>query len=134
MQPLWTPCTVRFQSHALWGGVSKVNPGSGTDRDSVEVNVSKPSFKQRATRLAVASGIAFIAIAPTAAFATNYGGTPTPGDPSDPGATVSPNTATKSATLPFTGGDVAGLAAIGAGAVLAGAVVVRQTRRNKAVA
>jgi hypothetical protein len=99
----------------------------------VEVNVSKPSFKQRATRLAVASGIAFIAIAPTAAFA-GYG----PTDPggkvvTDPGSQVSPNSATKASTLPFTGGDVAGLAMIGAGAVLAGAVVVRQTRR-KAVA
>jgi len=124
---------VRTQSHALWGGVSKVNPGSGTDRDFVEVNVSKPSFKQRATRLAVASGIAFIAIAPTAAFA-DYGPTTGPNNtPSDPGSQVEANTAAKSSTLPFTGGDVAGLAAIGAGAVLAGAVVVRQTRR-KAVA
>jgi len=99
----------------------------------VEVNVSKPSFKQRATRLAVASGIAFIAIAPTAAFA-DYGPTTGPNNtPSDPGSQVEANTAAKSSTLPFTGGDVAGLAAIGAGAVLAGAVVVRQTRR-KAVA
>jgi hypothetical protein len=98
----------------------------------VEVNVSKPSFKQRATRLAVASGIAFVAIAPTAAMA--YPGTDTPNDPSDPGSQVQGTTATKAATLPFTGGDVAGLAAIGAGAVLAGAVIVRQTRRNKAVA
>ena len=130
---MWTPCTVRLQSHALWGGVSKVNPGSGTDRDSVEVNVSKPSFKQRAMRFAVASGIAFVAIAPTAALRLPGPGRPrTP--PSDPGAQVEANTATKSASLPFTGGDVAGLAAIGAGAVLAGAVIVRQTRRHKAVA
>jgi hypothetical protein len=99
----------------------------------VEVNVSKPSFKSRAVRFAAASGIAFVAIAPTAAFATY----PDPGGntpPSDPGAQVEANTAAKSATLPFTGGDVAGLAAIGAGAVLAGAVIVRQTRRNKVVA
>ena len=131
---MWTPCTVRLQSHALWGGVSKVNPGSGTDRDSVEVNVSKPSFKQRATRFAVASGIAFVAIAPTAAFAAPYPDGGTPNDPSDPGAQVEANTAAKSASLPFTGGDVTGLAAIGAGAVLAGAVIVRQTRRHKAMA
>jgi hypothetical protein len=130
---VWTPCTVHLQSHALWGGVSKVKPGSGTDRDFVEVNVSKTSFKQRATRLAVASGIAFIAIAPTAAFA-DYGSNGGTNTPTDPGSTtVSPNTASRSTTLPFTGGDVAGLAVIGAGAVLAGAVVVRQTRR-KAVA
>jgi hypothetical protein len=95
----------------------------------VEVNVSKPSFKQRATRFAVASGIAFVAIAPTAAFATY----PDPGGstpPSDPGSQVQANTATKSATLPFTGGDVTGLALIGAGAVVAGAVIVRQSRRR----
>jgi len=94
----------------------------------VEVNVSKPSFKQRATRFAVASGIAFVAIAPTAAMAYPDPGTPT--TPSDPGSAVKANTATKSATLPFTGGDVTGLAAIGAGAVLAGAVIVRQSRRR----
>ncbi len=39
-------------------------------------------------------------------------------------------TATKTSTLPFTGGDVAGLALIGAGAVLAGTVIVRRTRRR----
>jgi len=92
--------------------------------------VSKSSFKKRAARLAAASGIAFIAIAPTAAFA-DYGPTVGPNTtPNDPGSQVSPNTATKAATLPFTGGDVAGLAMIGAGAVVAGAVVVRQTRRK----
>jgi hypothetical protein len=98
----------------------------------VEVNVSKPSFKQRAVRVAAASGIAFVAIAPTAAMA--YPDPPSNTPPSDPGSQVEANTATKAATLPFTGGDVAGLAAIGAGAVLAGAVMVRQTRRNKATA
>jgi hypothetical protein len=97
----------------------------------VEVIVSKPSFKQRATRFAVASGIAFVAIAPTAAMAYPDPGGSTP--PSDPGAQVEANTASNSSTLPFTGGDVAGLAAIGAGAVVAGAVIVRQSRR-KAVA
>jgi hypothetical protein len=125
---------VRSQSHALWGGVSKVKPGSGTDRDFVEVNVSKPSFRKRATRLAAASGVAFIAIAPTAAMAY-----PDDGDPGDPGDPIEVSEgglstrAVESETLPFTGGDVAGLAAIGAGAVLAGAVVVRHSRR-KAVA
>jgi hypothetical protein len=99
----------------------------------VEVIVSKPSFKQRAARLAVVSGVAFVAIAPTAAMA--YQDPPANTPPSDPGATtvVKANTATKSETLPFTGGDAAGLAAIGAGAVVAGAVIVRQSRR-KAVA
>ena len=90
--------------------------------------MSKPSLKQRATRFAVASGIAFVAIAPTAAMA--YPDPNPPAPPSDPGSQVQANTATKSATLPFTGGDVTGLAAIGAGAVLAGAVIVRQSRRR----
>jgi hypothetical protein len=96
----------------------------------VEVNVSKPNFKQRAVRVAAATGIAFVAIAPTAALAAPYpdGGSNNP--PSDPGAEVQGNTASKSATLPFTGGDVTGLALIGAGAVLAGAVMVRQSRRK----
>ena len=49
--------------------------------------MSKPSFKQRAARLAVASGIAFVAIAPTAALAYPDPRPPnTP--PSDPGAQV----------------------------------------------
>jgi hypothetical protein len=130
LQPVWTPCIVRSHSHALWGGVSKVQPVSGTDRDVVEVNVSK-TLKQRAARFAVASGIAFVAIAPTAAMA--YPDPNPPSTPTDPGAQVEAAKTTKSATLPFTGGDVAGLAAIGAGAVVAGAVVVRQSRR-KAVA
>lgn len=94
--------------------------------------MSKPSIKQRATRFAVASGIAFVAIAPTAAMA--YPDPGTPSTPSDPGAEVEGNTAAKSESLPFTGGDVTGLAAIGAGAVLAGAVIVRQSRRHKALA
>jgi len=98
--------------------------------------VNKLRFTQRAVRIAAVSGIAFAAIAPAAAYATppaypDGGGTNTP---NDPGATqVKGTTATKSATLPFTGGDVAGLALIGAGAVGAGVVIVRQTRR-KAVA
>jgi hypothetical protein len=49
------------------------------------------------------------------------------------GSTVKAATATKTSTLPFTGGDVAGLALIGAGAVLAGTVIVRRTRRPAGV-
>ena len=85
----------------------------------------------RALRLAAVGGIAFGVLAPTAAHATCY-----------PNACVSPaailkdpaqveaKTATKAATLPFTGGDATGLAAIGVGAVAAGAVFVRQSRRK----
>jgi hypothetical protein len=95
----------------------------------VEVIVSN-RLTQRAARVAAVTGIAFVAIAPTAALAAPYpdgGGTNTP---NDPGAQVEAAKTTKSSTLPFTGGDVAGIAAIGAGAVLAGAVIVRQSRRR----
>lgn len=42
--------------------------------------------------------------------------------------------AAPSGTLPVTGGDIAGLALIGAGAVAAGAVLVRRSRRADAAA
>ncbi len=89
----------------------------------------------RALRLAAVSGIAFGALAPTAAHAACYPNTcdVKPADiskaPADPGK-VEAKTATKAATLPFTGGDATGLAAIGVGAVAAGAVFVRQSRRK----
>lgn len=91
--------------------------------------MSKLRLTQRAGRVAAVTGIAFLAIAPTAALAAPYpdgGGTNTPNDP----AQVEAAKATKSSTLPFTGGDVAGIAAIGAGAAVAGAVIVRQSRRR----
>jgi hypothetical protein len=55
---------------------------------------------------------------------------------SDPGSGASGTTSTSSSgsTLPFTGGDIAGLALIGAGAVGVGYVLVRQGRRRRAVA
>ena len=90
----------------------------------------------RVLRVAAVSGIAMFAVAPTAAHATGtcpYPGTncpTTPNDPADP--VVKGATATKASTLPFTGGDATGLALIGVGAVAAGAVVVRQSRRRVA--
>ena len=84
----------------------------------------------RALRLAAVSGIALGALAPTAAHASCYPNACVPGDPGDPGAQVEAKTATKAATLPFTGGDATGLAVIGVGAVAAGAVFVRQSRRK----
>lgn len=85
----------------------------------------------RALRLAAVSGIALGALAPTAAHASCYPNACVPGDPADPGAAkVEAKTATKAATLPFTGGDATGLAVIGVGAVAAGAVFVRQSRRK----
>jgi hypothetical protein len=94
----------------------------------VEVIVSN-RLTRRAVRVAAATGIAFVAFSPAAAHAACYPscGTSTPNDPG--GTTVAAKT-TKASTLPFTGGDVAGIAAIGAGAVLAGAVIVRQSRRR----
>jgi uncharacterized surface anchored protein len=100
----------------------------------VEVNVSKQrKFASRAVRVAAVSGIAMFAFAPTAAHATcAYPGTNCTTDPVDPGGTtqVQGATATKSSSLPFTGGDATGLALIGVGAVAAGAVFVRQSRRR----
>jgi LPXTG-motif cell wall-anchored protein len=52
---------------------------------------------------------------------------------------VSPNSSsdvaarTQTSTLPLTGGDVVGLAVIGAGAALAGTVMVRKSRRTASV-
>ncbi len=54
----------------------------------------------------------------------------TTGTPGDPGSQVAANTATNSSTLPFTGSDVAGMAAIGAGAALAGVVMVRHSQAD----
>ena len=48
------------------------------------------------------------------------------------GSTVRPSSTTRPATLPFTGGDVAGLAAIGAGAAVAGVVMVRHGKKKAA--
>ncbi len=91
-------------------------------------------FASRALRVVAVSGISLFAIAPTAAHAAcAYPGTNcTPTDPTDPGSktVVQGATAAKSSTLPFTGGDVTGLALIGVGAVAAGTVFVRQSRRR----
>jgi hypothetical protein len=46
------------------------------------------------------------------------------------GSTVRAATSTRPSTLPFTGGDIAGLALIGAGAAIAGTVMVRRSRRT----
>ncbi len=83
----------------------------------------------RALRVAAASGIVLGTLVPAAAaFGAPYpdGG---PGSEVDP-ASVQGAQATKSSSLPFTGGDVTGLALIGVGAVGVGAVVVRQSRRK----
>ena len=87
----------------------------------------------RALRVAAASGIVLGVLAPTAAFAADY---PSGDNTSqtDPGSTVAGNTTTNSSTLPFTGTDAAGLAVIGAGAALAGVVMVRHSKKSRATA
>jgi hypothetical protein len=74
--------------------------------------------------------IATVVPAGVAAAADYPSGSPTNVSP-DQGSTVRAATTTPSnpSTLPFTGGDVAGLALIGVGAVLAGTVIVRRSRR-----
>lgn len=99
--------------------------------------MKKHSMTGRALRVAAAGGIMLGVgvLAPAAAFgAAAYpgGGSTTP--PADPGSKVAANTATNSSTLPFTGSDVAGLAAIGAGAALAGVVMVRHSKKTRATA
>ncbi|MGZ4735504.1 MAG: hypothetical protein ACXV8R_07855 [Acidimicrobiia bacterium] len=69
----------------------------------------------------------------TAAAAADYpnGGTPPSVSPNQAGTTVEAKTVTQSTgTLPFTGGDVAGLAAIGAATAGVGFVLVRRSRRT----
>jgi hypothetical protein len=51
-------------------------------------------------------------------------------DPGDPGVEVAGRTQTRG-SMPFTGGDVAALAAIGGGAVAIGGVLVAQSRRRR---
>ena len=87
-------------------------------------------FAGRALRLAAVSGIAFGVFAPAAAHADCYPNACVSGTGTDPGASVKGTTVSKSSSLPFTGGDVTGLALIGVGAVGAGAVFVRQSRRK----
>jgi hypothetical protein len=94
---------------------------------------------RRATRaaLVVVGGAAFLFV-PSVAGAQEvgpYGGgstvvspTSVVRDPVDPGS----STTSSGSSLPFTGGDVAGLAAIGAGAVGVGVVASRARRRRTA--
>jgi hypothetical protein len=71
-------------------------------------------------------------LAPTAAFAADYPDGNTPNTPTDPGTTqVKASTSSNSSTLPFTGGDVAGLVVVGAGAAVVGGAMVRHSRRAR---
>jgi hypothetical protein len=57
-------------------------------------------------------------------YPNNEGSTP----PTPSGTSAVRASTTSQSTLPFTGGDVIGLAVIGAGAALAGTVLVRRSR------
>jgi hypothetical protein len=75
--------------------------------------------------------VATVVVPAGVAMAAEYpnGGNP-PTDVSNNNTAVRASTGTRtSSTLPFTGGDVAGLALIGAGAAIAGTVMVRRSRR-----
>ena len=92
--------------------------------------MKKHSFTGRALRVAAASGIVLGVLAPTAAFAADY---PNGGGGSDRRPVVAgqgARTTSNSSSLPFTGSDAAGMAVIGAGAALAGVVMVRHSRRG----
>jgi LPXTG-motif cell wall-anchored protein len=92
------------------------------------------------TGLAVATigaSAAAAVIVPATALAdttqTCYTGCVTPQDAND-GGVVAPATSPSDAGLPFTGADIEQLAAIGGGAILAGALLVRRRRRANGVA
>lgn len=96
--------------------------------------------KARATalRLLAAGGVAVGMMLPATAFAEdtcpygtgNCGPTDTSGG--DPGSNTAGDPDGNGGNLPFTGGDVIGLALIGAGAVAGGTVLVRSGRRRPA--
>ncbi len=64
-----------------------------------------------------------------AAMAADYPNGGTPPDVENQGSSQVGGT-TRSSTLPFTGGDAAGLAVIGVGCAVAGTVLVRRSRRT----
>jgi hypothetical protein len=97
--------------------------------------VKKHSMGGRALKFAAASGIVLGVLVPTtAAMAASYPAGGTSPTATDPGSQVAASTTTNTSTLPFTGSDVAGVAVIGAGAVLAGVVMVRQSKKHRATA
>lgn len=85
-------------------------------------------------RLVGTSVVVIATVAPAGvAAAADYPGTSPASVSANSGSTVKAATATRASTLPFTGGDVAGLAVIGVGAALAGTVLVRRSRRSASV-
>jgi len=96
-------------------------------------------MSRRCWQLAAAGVVAIGVMAPaTAAFAAQYpdGGVSSETAVKDPGTASGTEVLGKTQVrgdLPFTGGDVAALAAIGGGAVAIGGVLVSQSRRRRVV-
>jgi hypothetical protein len=92
--------------------------------------------KAKAVRFLVAAGIAGGIMIPTAAVAQNYPNPPSPSVSPQQQQTVSapatPRPTQSGGTLPFTGGDIAGLAVVGLGAAGVGVILVRAGRRRRA--
>lgn len=88
---------------------------------------------------------AAVVVVPSAAFAdtTCYTGcsgptsgvtTPPTSTPAPAQAPIEPVAAPTSGGLPFTGADIEGMAAVGAGALVLGGVMVRRSRRHSRAA
>jgi LPXTG-motif cell wall-anchored protein len=99
------------------------------------VRTTKTSIRGRrllaagATSVLLALGTAGVASAQTAP--DQHSGGVSPNDQSrDPGVAVSGETVSRGSGLPVTGSDVAGLLAVGAGAVAVGSAAVVASRRR----
>jgi hypothetical protein len=109
-----------------------------TDRTSVRSTTDGSGrAARRVWRGVAAAGLAVcgIVVPAGAAVAAEYpdGGSSTvtvTNDPGDPGVEVAGRTQTRG-SMPFTGGDVAALAAIGGTAVAIGGVLVSQSRKRR---
>lgn len=96
--------------------------------------MSMTTVRSRALRLLAVGGLVGAVWLPTAASAQDVYGAGNAGGVNEqgaPGSNVAP-TQTSGGNLPFTGGDVVGLALLGAGAVTGGMVLARSGRRKVA--
>jgi len=93
---------------------------------------SSTSVRSKALRLLGVAGVVLVTSIPGAAFAEGvgtYGGGNNNGGSGGSQGSTDPGPSDTGADLPFTGGDVIGLALIGAGAVAGGAALSRTRRR-----
>jgi len=87
-------------------------------------------MKSKLVRLIAAGGIVGAAMLPATAAHAVYGGTSGQGGSGESGSGT--GTSSSSGELPFTGGDIAGLAAIGVTLAAGGTVLVKMNRRRAA--